>query len=74
MDDLISESFWSQPYVRAVLESNPQLVKQRALEAQWAVTARLEELGRSIESDDEKDSLLRASFALERLRDNGWEI
>lgn len=74
MDELCGGPMWRQLYVLAVLETNPMLVRQRVLEARWAVTARLDELDRRVDSGEEKDALLRTSYALVRLEETEWAV
>jgi hypothetical protein len=74
VDDLCGGPMWRQLYVLAVLETNPMLVKQRVWEAQWAVTARLDELERRVDSGEEKDALIRTSYALVRLEETEWVV
>jgi hypothetical protein len=59
---------WRELYTIAILETDPALSRQRVAEAEWAVTLRLDELGRSSDGEEERMALIRTQDALDRLR------
>jgi hypothetical protein len=63
---------WRKLYETAVLETNPKLLRQRAVEAEEAVTFRLNELNGSADSHDEKAALTRTQQGLKCLKETEW--
>jgi hypothetical protein len=59
---------WREPYIIAILETDPALSRQRVAEAEWAVTLRLDELGRSSDGEEERLALIRTQDELDLLR------
>lgn len=61
---------WRELYTIALLETDPALSRQRVAEAEWAVTLRLDELGRSTDGEEERMALIRTQDALDVLRNS----
>jgi hypothetical protein len=61
---------WRELYTIAILETDPALSRQRVAEAEWAVTLRLDELGRTSDGEEERMALIRTQDALDVLRNS----
>jgi hypothetical protein len=61
---------WRELYTIAILETDPALSRQRVAEAEWAVTLRLDELGRGSDGEEERMALIRTQDALDTLRNS----
>jgi hypothetical protein len=63
---------WRKLYETAVLETNPKLVKPKALLAEEAVKWRLNELNGDTGTHEEKASLTRTLQGLKCLKETEW--
>jgi len=63
---------WRKLYSIAVLETNPKLIRPRAVEAEEAVKLRQNELNGSADSHEEKAALARTLQGLKCLKETPW--
>ena len=63
---------WRKLYEAAVLETNPKLVKPKALLAEEAVKWRLNELNGDADTHEEKAALARTLQGLKCLKETEW--
>jgi hypothetical protein len=63
---------WRKLYEAAVLETNPKLVKPKALLAEEAVKWRLNELNGDTGTHEEKAALTRTLQGLKCLKETDW--
>jgi hypothetical protein len=63
---------WRKLYEAAVLETNPKLVKHKAIEAEEAAKLRQDELNGSADSQEEKAALARTLQGLKCLKETEW--
>jgi hypothetical protein len=65
---------WRKLYEVAVLETDPKLVKRRAIAAEEAAELRLNELDSSVDSHEEKAALARSLQGLKCLKETDWAV
>jgi hypothetical protein len=63
---------WRKLYEAAVLETNPKLIKHRAIEAEEAAELRLKELNGGRNSHEEKAALARSLQGIKCLKETEW--
>ena len=63
-DIVLKYPSWQEPYRAAVIETNPELFKQKIAVAEQAVKLRLEELENSADHRDERTALTDALTTL----------
>jgi hypothetical protein len=65
---------WRKLYEAAVLETNPKLIKLKAVLAEDAAKWRLNELNGSPDSHEEKAALVRSLQGLKCLKETEWAV
>jgi hypothetical protein len=63
---------WRKLYEAAVLETNPKLVKHKAIEAEEAAELRLKKLNGSANSHEEKAAVARSLQGIKCLKETEW--